>query len=264
MTAINLRTLAAYGFATSLFVVGTASAYPNATPFPGTGTLETLTEVGQITQIQNYDPNINFTGEAPGDFYVGETMTLTVTYDSAEVYTPSTQIPNAGAYGWTAVPLANGDSFNSVSLTIGSHSWNLSDQFCANPAAGATCGQQFAYGPTLLQRNGQFAGLDSCLGITTQAHFACGLALDNLGTPFAQATDGPLVQANAMANPVIPTRSDNVYIGDSATGSIFAVGHYDSTFFTAVPEPEAWALMLAGFGLVGAASRARRRPIFAA
>ena len=248
-----------------MFAASAASAYPNATPFPGTGTLETLTEVGQITQVQGYDPYWNYTGEAPpSDFYVGQQMTLTVTYDSAEVYTPSAQIPNAAQYGWTAVPLANGDSFNSVSLTIGSHTWNLSDQLCVDPSAGATCGQQFAYGPTLLQRNGQFAGLDSCLGIQTQAYFACGLALDNLGTPLAQATDGPVAQANAMANPVIPTRSDNVYIGDTTTGSVFAVGHYDSTFFTAVPEPEAWALVLTGFGVMGAAFRARRRSMSAA
>ena len=239
-----------------LLTAGGAVAYPNAPAFPGTGTLVTLHETGVVAEQLGYDPNLNYMGDgAPPGVALGDAISLTVTYDSAEVYTPSIQIPGAAAYGFTAVPLGNGDSFNSVTLTAGSDTFTLADQLCVDPSQGATCGQQFAYGPTLLFKNGAFIGLDSCLGVTTQSTFACGLALDNLGTPYAVATDGPLRDANAAANPIVPDRADNIYFGDTSDGSISLVGHYDIVPATAVPEPLTWNLMILGFGLVGAGLR---------
>jgi PEP-CTERM motif len=40
--------------------------------------------------------------------------------------------------------------------------------------------------------------------------------------------------------------------------TIFFDTHTDGTFTTAVPEPATWAMMLAGFGGLGAAMRRRR------
>jgi hypothetical protein len=48
------------------------------------------------------------------------------------------------------------------------------------------------------------------------------------------------------------------------TYGIFVTGFTDATFTAAaVPEPASWALMILGFGAVGAALRSRRRPISA-
>ena len=48
----------------------------------------------------------------------------------------------------------------------------------------------------------------------------------------------------------------------SLTGTAFGAA-LDNVSVTAVPEPASWALMIAGFGLAGAALRGRRRPVAA-
>lgn len=246
----------AFGFIT----LSGALAYPLATPYAGTGTKQTLTVTGAIRQQQNYDPNLNFAGStsAPG-VALGDTMTLTLSWDSDQVYYPTAQIPNAKRLGWTAVALADGNSFNSVTLSVGSLTYTLADQYCYDPTNLPTCGQQFAYGPTILFKDGQFAGLDSCLGIDTGFQtWACGLALDNLGTPFAVATDGPFRDWNRTANPVIRSRTDNVYFFDTNFSLVYT-GWYDITPVTNVPAPGSLALMVAACGLLAAAARRRTR-----
>jgi hypothetical protein len=238
-----------------------AAAYPIAAPFPGTGTLETLTETGAITQQQGVDPFFNPDGlSPPPGLSVGTPFTLTVTYDSNEVYSPNTQIPDAALHGWTAVPLGNGDSFNSLTLSAGPYTWNISDMLCFDPSNQPTCGQQFAYGPTLLFKDGHFAGLDGFLGATTQPVFAIDAALDELGTGFARQTDGPWHDFNAQANPVIPTRADNIGFGfSSGFYDITVVGHFNiNPYFTSAPEPAAWMMMLVGIGGLGVLLRRRQ------
>jgi hypothetical protein len=45
--------------------------------------------------------------------------------------------------------------------------------------------------------------------------------------------------------------------------SFRANGGGNFSFTASVPEPGAWALMIVGFGGVGAAMRSRRRPVLA-
>jgi len=88
-----------------------------------------------------------------------------------------------------------------------------------------------------------------------------------LGTPsspFASTSDSVLPGNLAIAQTIADALSDYV-ITMSLDGGALPGGRPTTSFtFTvgappAVPEPASWALMIAGFGLTGAALRARRR-----
>ena len=85
-----------------------------------------------------------------------------------------------------------------------------------------------------------------------------------------------LVSTLVSANPA------TTWINFSGTANITTAGFYDVSFIfdtngypskdvvidrvyiAAVPEPASWALLIAGFGMVGAAARSRRRSVVAA
>ena len=51
------------------------------------------------------------------------------------------------------------------------------------------------------------------------------------------------------SNATLPTSTANYFV------QAFSDSQYDETFLPGVPEPATWAMMVAGFGLVGTAVR---------
>nr|WP_243450482.1 PEPxxWA-CTERM sorting domain-containing protein [Polymorphobacter glacialis] len=59
-------------------------------------------------------------------------------------------------------------------------------------------------------------------------------------------------------------KSFSIYQITTGTGDGIVLENFGFTAGTAVPEPASWALLIAGFGLTGAAMRRRRQAIVAA
>jgi PEP-CTERM motif len=210
--------------------------------------VQTITRTGRVVQqITSPGPNPGGVTSIPG-VAVGDAIHFSATYDDADVYHPSPARTFLGepVWGLTAYGLGNGNPVNAVSLTIGSLSFDLSDQICfQNAACIAANGLEFPTGPTLLFQNQRFFGMDSCL-IPGGGPFVCQLVLDNLAPTF----QGMNTWAFGY------TRSDLFLINDGAGNFVF-LGQYDGPGVGGVPEPASWAMLIAGFGLTGAAMRRR-------
>ena len=179
---------------------------------------------------------------------VGQAIQFSATYDDADLETPW---PRSTAFGESyndpsvhTVGLGNGNPVNAVSLDVGSLHFQLSDQFCFQDAACISAnGLEFSTGPTLMFHNAAYIGMDSCLN----AHgvFACQLVFDNLN-PFIGEQNSRLLGYN---------RPDIYIFADESFNTVF-FGQFDGSA-PGVPEPASWALMIAGFSLIGVTLRRR-------
>ena len=137
---------------------------------------------------------------------------------------------NGGGLGYTKVTLADGGSFNSFQVAVSS-GW----------------GADKAFGYQLLNN-----------GAVLQEGIAGTAPRDHVATfGFSGATfDEVRLQVLSGGNAFHPTGYD------AGLYDNLAIGTYDAPS-AAVPEPAAWALMISGFGLAGAALRRRRAVSFA-
>ena len=191
------------------------------------------------------------------DLAVGDAIHFSATYDDADLQTPGAV---TNQFGETLVDpllrtvgLGNGNPVNAVSLTVGSHSLQLSDQACFH----SSCGQEFPTGPTLLFHGTQFLGLDSCLiegggGVGTGIAF-CQIPLDSLTPTFRDLSTSVFGYS----------RSDLYLIQTPDFADVPFIGQFDGPGIAAVPEPALWAMMIGGFGFVGGALRKRRAALVA-
>ena len=86
------------------------------------------------------------------------------------------------------------------------------------------------------------------------ANYGGGLLINDDGDPFywlLDATDGKQYYSGSEAAPTFTIGNYNLH--GLGTPGEFALS------IAAIPEPESWALLLCGFGGVGAALRVRRR-----
>ncbi len=193
------------------------------------------------------------------DFQIGDAIDLTITYDDAEIgplvrginASPNPLLTNPNI---TGVALGNGNPANSVTFTVGSHTVGLSDFACApDPdACEAATGFDFHFGPTAIFYRGRFLGIDSLFGIG--------------GSPFTNPGIGQFVKYVLVdGDPTFPAavgapnRTDYVFLSSAGQGNFVFLGKFDGPGVTSVPEPASWAMLIAGFGLTGAAMRRRQQ-----
>lgn len=176
--------------------------------------------------------------------------------DNFDSYSPASAVPWNGNSVWTtgnSVDLVKsgefnltcaGGSGNCVDLS-GDRAGSISKVFAL---AAGTYSLSFAYtGNQLDAFGGPFpqTGFNFSVGSLTGSVGP----LTNNSTAFTTYT-GTFTSTGA---PVTLTFAQQLG-GNQFRGSIL-----DNVSISAVPEPAAWALMIAGFGLVGGATRARRR-----
>ena len=231
----------------------------------------TISRTGHIVaEITNTTVNPNGVTQA-GGIAVGDKITETISFDSSEVG-PLMAGPTANPNplltdpDFTGVALGNGNPANSLSLTVGPDTVTLADFVCAGDTAGngspcaAAIGLDFLLGPTAIFYKGDFIGVDSLFGIG--------------GSPFTHDNIGDFVKlyltdpADAVAF-FGTSRPDLFLVQDAGVIDSVFQGSFDGPAvsipgYGGAPEPASWALMISGFGLVGATLRQRRRTMVAA
>jgi hypothetical protein len=251
-----MRVLTILAAAAGLFAASMAGA-----------TTQTISRVGHVVFQVPIDGSLNFDATGIDGISVGTAFTFSATYDDADLVNPGTVntylAEPVGSPNLRAVGLGNGNPVNAVSITLGTHAFQLSDQDCFQDAVCiADNGMEFPTGPTLLFDGSTFLGLDSCLvegegggGFGTGVTL-CSLVLDNLA-PTLQSINNDYLGY---------TRSDMFLVNDAQGNAVF-FAQFDTpgvTGLAAVPEPATWAMMIGGLGLVGAAMRRKRAiPSFA-
>lgn len=83
----------------------------------------------------------------------------------------------------------------------------------------------------------------------------------NLGTGDFRVVNGDSAAARTLANSWLTNVSTGSWtpVAGKKLGFLYNPSNQSQLFLTAVPEPEAWAMMLLGFGLLGAAVRSSKR-----
>lgn len=226
-----------------------------------TAATQTVTRSGKI--IAAVPPGTPLNSNPGGiiglsDFAIGQAINFSATYDDADVAFPGTITRRNGQKltnpDISIVGLGNGNPVNSVSLTIGSHNFNLADQGCfQDPVCIFNRRMDFPAGPTLMFHQGNYLGMDSCL-IEGGGGFGTGITVCQLVlSSLIKQTGLPDVYKSLLGY----SRSD-IYIIRSATFKTAFIGHFDGPGISSVPEPASWAMLIAGFGLTGTAMRRRR------
>ena len=130
--------------------------------------------------------------------------------------------------------------------------------------------------------SGIFTTSDTAMSVNNQTAFAVtgvsgtinGSAINNVaggnygnyfttGGYFLDGSGINITTANGMSLNFFNQSSNNIYrVNGTNPFGTFYVNATSAAAAATVPEPAAWALMVGGFGLVGAAMRQRRRAVF--
>ncbi len=231
-----------------------------------TAATQTVTRTGKIIAAVPPGNPLNPKGQVGlGDFAIGQTLNFSASYDDADVQFPGTITRKNGqklsnAYIST-VGLGNGNPTNAMSLTVGSHSFGLADQGCFQDTACMIArNMDFPAGPTLMFYKGNFLGMDSCL-IEGGGGFGTGFTVCQLVLSSLIPQTG---LANVYKGILGYSRSDIYVVRSPLAGRTAFLAQFDGAGIGGVPEPASWAMLIAGFGLTGAAMRRRRIQVVAA
>jgi hypothetical protein len=217
----------------------------------GVAAYTTLNISGQVLQL-NGDPT-------PTGYTLADTVTASFTYDPANSDESSSDI---GVYWWnTNSGGPSGNGLKDFSITVGPTTWtpdnsgvfilgvfiNDSSEFAGFYAALAT-DAVFSEGESDLSDSSQIflGGLGLNLAELEGSYFD--FLVGNIGTFDFGDGEGSEEGDRRVARQSLVPRVGEAF-GTFGAGSV-------------VPEPATWALMIAGFGLVGSALR-RRRAAFA-
>jgi len=143
----------------------------------------------------------------------------------------------------------------------------FANDYALQPGRGYTNGQRRTLGAVLLPNDPLMAGVTAFDGGSSSYHSVTGLVPGAVAV--ANYDNGtPLVAKRTVAG--FQTVNLNFHPGSSDTRSDFWVSSTGGTALianalenvgavAAVPEPATWAMMLVGFGMIGATARYRRR-----
>lgn len=140
-------------------------------------------------------------------------------------------------------------SFNFLANTLYTFSFDLSGNQRGGPANNWFVGVQYDAGNTynFFRLGGAFGNIDVFQGFGTIGSSTGGFTASE--TPFQTYTIGFSLQNPGAAS---------FYIGSNDASNAGPIIDNLSINGGAVPEPASWAMLIAGFGLVGAAARRRR------
>lgn len=142
---------------------------------------------------------------------------------------------------WNAVPLANGIGFVDIGVGTKVNSHLIWIDSPANPSPGTASGT-VTFGSKILGYRFSTAAMNATTGL-----------LGRTGVTYG--TLAPLESSNDVLSFSGRTLTYN-FTSVNITGDYVRV-------ITAVPEPSTWAMLIAGFSLVGLAARGRRRTVAA-
>jgi hypothetical protein len=109
-------------------------------------------------------------------------------------------------------------------------------------------------GNTVATAGDETTGFKSNFGATGDSYFGTGRAGSSVGVNQNASSLKPVLYSSTATTPVLQAGTYNTDLGGGLTLTL-----------SAVPEPEAWALLIAGAAMTGGALRAaRRRPRVAA
>ncbi|MGI4878931.1 MAG: PEPxxWA-CTERM sorting domain-containing protein [Janthinobacterium lividum] len=184
---------------------------------------------------------------------VGTTVVFRATYDTAKLVDRTTTVNDGTGLGFSSVLAASlsDDPRASLSISIGPVSFTKYDQLnygTPGGECGPTCDLGAGNFPDVAYLNGVFAGIGNL--------FVNGAGYSFDSDPIADAFGGFDLGDNNGGYGFFLGRS----IGGDPFAQILAVGNYDagSAVIASVPEPAAWTMMIAGFGLVGLLTREHR------
>lgn len=199
-----------------------------------------IVTINPTTGVATYFANVAVTGSNFAfDFNpTNANLRVVANNDTNYVYNFGTGmlVPGANvAYGPGAMMGVNPD------ITAGAYTFN--DR---NPATGTTLF-------VIDSRNDVLATQNAATGVLT--------LVGALGVDVGARTSFDIVTSGG-GNQGFVQNADSFFSVNFATGALTKIGNTDRSLFAltaAVPEPHSWAMMIAGFGFVGAASRRTRR-----
>ena len=220
----------------------------------------TVIAMGATAPVEAGYVRATFTGSiaavnpgTPSDLGVGTMVVFQAVYDTAKLVDKTVSVNDGTGLGFTSVLAASlaDDPRASLKISIGPVSFTKFDQLNYGTPEG-DCGPGCDLGagnfPVVTYLNGAFAGVGNLLVNAASYSFDA--------DPIADAFGGfDLGNGNGGYGFFLGRAS-----GGDPFNTILAVGNYDagSVVITSVPEPGAWMLMIAGFGLVGSMTRQRR------
>ena len=165
----------------------------------------------------------------------------------------------AGAGGMKLLSYSNGNFADATLTPDGFGTYNITSTVVVPGLPGGLEGAAYVKGS-----NAGFGGLDNLLVSEYGAGKVGTYQIDAFGNPLVGTRQDFLTGLSGAEGAFIdPLTGDFLFSTFGSTNSLFVIKGFVVPPTPAVPEPATWAMMLAGFGIVGAALRQRRRNAFA-
>lgn len=203
-------------------------------------------------------PNNTLLQYKPGSTTPDKTITLDPSLSSVGslVFVPT---GFAGAGGMKLLSYNNGNFATATLTPDGLGTFNVSSTVSVPGLVGGPEGAAYVKGT-----NAGFGGFDSLLVSEYGANRVGTYRIDAFGNPIQATRQDFLTGLTGAEGAFIdPLTGDFLFSTFGGGNSLFVIKGFAAPPVPGVPEPTTWAMMLAGFGIVGSALRRRFRSAFA-